>query len=438
MSSYSISGTLVDARLTGSVARVVTRSAPGVALPEVTAKTTAARALAAMRAAIAAAPVSAWLPAYATSAVGGGVATGTIPCTSVSHPAAYSGPGLLTVGTFDMAASSLGTGTPVAIVGDGDTVYATASSLYIASGIRRAANPDAATPVPAPTSVYRFDTSGPGQPRYTGSATVPGYLVNQDAMSEWNGYLRVATTTGLPAAYGGFTARPGPGPGSPLPHSVSAVYELSLAGPAMRVAGQVTGLGPGMWIASVLFTGPAGYLATSGKADTLYALDLSQPAHPRQAGRLALTGYPEHLYPVSATRLIGVGRATGTAGRDLGLQVSAFSVASLAAPAQLARDTLPGSSAEAELDPRGFLYWPSGGLVVLPGSAGNGTGTLVLRLSGGQLARASLVRQPVAPYTNINRSLVTGGDTLWTASWAGLLAVSPATLQREAWIPLSR
>jgi hypothetical protein len=75
---------------------------------------------------------------------------------------------------------------------------------------------------------------------------------------------------------------------------------------------------------------------------------------------------------------------------------------------------------------------------VLPGSAGNGTGTLVLRLSGGQLARAGLVRQPVAPYTNINRSLVTGGDTLWTAWWAGLLAVSPATLQREAWIPLAR
>jgi uncharacterized secreted protein with C-terminal beta-propeller domain len=206
----------------------------------------------------------------------------------------------------------------------------------------------------------------------------------------------------------------------------------------MHLAGQVTGLGPGMWIASVLFTGPAGYVATSGKTDTLYTLDLSQPTHPRQAGHLALTGYPEHLYPVSATRLIGVGRATGTAGRDLGLQVSAFSVASLAAPAQQASDTLPGSSAEAEFDPRGFLYWPSSGLVVLPGSAPKDTGTLVLRLSGGQLARAGLVQQPVPPYTDINRSLVTGGDTLWTASWAGLLAVSPATLQREAWIPLPR
>ena len=44
--------------------------------------------------------------------------------------------------------------------------------------------------------IYQFDTSGAGAPRYVDAASVPGWLINQYAMSEWDGHLRVATTSG--------------------------------------------------------------------------------------------------------------------------------------------------------------------------------------------------------------------------------------------------
>src|SRR5690606_40683640 len=46
------------------------------------------------------------------------------------------------------------------------------------------------------TEIHKFDTSGPGTPRYVGSGAVDGWLINQYAMSEWDGHLRVATTRG--------------------------------------------------------------------------------------------------------------------------------------------------------------------------------------------------------------------------------------------------
>src|SRR5216110_671425 len=46
------------------------------------------------------------------------------------------------------------------------------------------------------TDIYRFDITSPGPPRFAGGGSVPGYLIDQYALSEWQGYLRVATTTG--------------------------------------------------------------------------------------------------------------------------------------------------------------------------------------------------------------------------------------------------
>ena len=46
------------------------------------------------------------------------------------------------------------------------------------------------------TDIFRFDITSPGPPRFAAGGSVPGYLIDQYALSEWQGYLRVATTTG--------------------------------------------------------------------------------------------------------------------------------------------------------------------------------------------------------------------------------------------------
>lgn len=435
VSSYSISGDLLDARLVGSVARVVTQTAPRMILPVMASGTSQARMLAANRAAVARAGVGAWLPSYSSTGEGRTV-TGSVPCTSVSRPSRYSGTSLLTVETFDLSSSALGTGTPVSVEADGDTVYGTASSLYIASGNQWAGPEPAAQSLPAgirqQTRIYRFDISQAGPPRFAASGVVPGYLVDQYALSEWSGYLRVATTTGL-----SWAAADGPSPaGASAPASSSAVYVLSLAGSDMPIVGKVTGLGSGERIYSVRFLGPVGYVVTFRQTDPLYTVDLSDPVRPRVVGSLALTGYSAYLHPASATELIGIGQSADKMGHVGGIQVSLFDVADLASPTRLATYALAGASSAAEFDPHAFLYWPGASLVVVPLDGYAQSGDLVLRLSGSGLSRVGLIQLPTPAQGTIQRSLVIG-DTLWTVAPSGLMASNLGTLHEEAWLSLS-
>jgi hypothetical protein len=293
------------------------------------------------------------------------------------------------------------------------------------------------------------------------SGAVPGYLVDQYAMSEWGGYLRIATTTGT--SWSLADGRP-----QGAQSSSSAVYVLATTGPVMRLAGQVGGLGAGERIYSVRFEGPAGYVVTFRQTDPLYTVDLRDPARPRVAGRLDLTGYSSYLHPASGTQLIGIGQQADAMGHIGGTQVSLFDVADPASPQRLATFALSGANSAAEFDPHAFLYWPASRLVVVPiqvpygvasppsvpgqpGAGGGGAtgpgsvapspdgpGALVLRIDSGAIAQAGFIRQPVSSGGSwdpaIERSLVIG-NTLWTVSGAGLLASDLNTLGQESWIP---
>jgi uncharacterized secreted protein with C-terminal beta-propeller domain len=269
-------------------------------------------------------------------------------------------------------------------------------------------------------------------------------------MSEWQGYLRIATTTGT-----SWAIADGPPPAAQI--SSSAVYVLTTRGPVMRTAGEVTGLGPGERIYAVRFMGPAGYVVTFRQTDPLYTVDLRDPAQPRVRGALALTGYSAYLHPASDVRLIGIGREADAVGHAGGAQVALFDVSDLATPARLATFALAGAISGAEFDPHAFLYLPSSHLVVLPVqmsgspvSSGPGqslpgpqSGALVLRIDDTGITEAGFLSQPDPGYAGnpyrpaqIERSLVIG-QTLWTVSDAGAMANDLTTLRQLAWIPFA-
>jgi hypothetical protein len=464
VSSYSIEGSLADARQIGSVVRVVIRSQPHVTFPAQPSGATDAQRLAVNRAAIGSAGIDAWLPHFEETA-GASTSTGRVSCAGVSRPASYSGANLLTVLTFDLASGALGSGNGVAVVADGDTVYGTSSSLYVASDQRWQIAPQAggaggavqsgavqsgASASQPRTEIYRFDISQPGPPRFAGGGSVPGYLLDQYAMSEWQGHLRIATTTGTSWAIAD-------GAPAGAQASSSAVYVLTTRGPVMRTVGKVTGLGPGERIYAVRFMGPVGYVVTFRQTDPLYTLDLRDPAQPRVRGSLALTGYSAYLHPASDVRLIGIGRQADAVGHVGGTQVSLFDVSDLATPARLATYALAGAISGAEFDPHAFLYWPSSHLVVVPiqmtgapvssdpsqSSPGAQSGALVLRIDATGITEAGFLSQPDPGYSGnaygsgqIERSLVIG-QTLWTVSEAGAMANDLTTLRQLAWIPFT-
>lgn len=462
LSEYTIDGALVDARQVGSVARVVIHSAPRLYLPA-GAGLSGHDSLTADRAVIGHAPLSAWLPRYAVTA-GQVRRTGRVDCAAVSHPAAvsYSGTSMITVLTFDLNAASLGDGLPVTVVADGDTVYSSGASLYIASDRQWStpqdhgtatmpAGSDAQSAASMPqqyAALYKFDVAGPGRPVYEASGTVPGWLLGsadtaQYALSEWDGTLRVATTTGLFGWIG--------------PPPQSAVYVLEQVGARLVIIGKVGGLGLGDQIYAVRFAGPVGYVVTYRAVDPLYTLDLSDPAQPRVDGELRLSGYSAYLDPIDMSHVIGIGQAANAAGHIEGTQISLFDTSDFAAPVRTAVFRLPFGHSEAEINPHALLYWPTAGLLVipalLPDPAATPAGTapssadnvptpvsaaLVLHVSDRSITEAGLITHPAVPGDpaggQIRRSLVIGGD-LWTLSDQGLKANDLMTLAPLGWVP---
>jgi len=408
VSRYRGEGSLVDARMTGGTARIVLRSSPRIVFPLDYSVADEKKQIAGNRAAIDDAPDDAWLPRWEVTDRSG-TTKGRVDCGRVSRPTDFSGGAMVSILTFDLTRPTLGSGDPVAVVADGDTVYATPESLYLANDDRWRWDlfpGRAASRVRQQTELFKFALAGNQPPAYRASGTVPGYLLNQYAMSEWDGHLRVATTDAA-------TER-------------SAVRVLAERDDKLVQTGIADGLGKGERIYSVRFVGARGYVVTFKQTDPLYSLDLRDPAKPAVTGELKITGYSAHLQPVGEDRLVGIGQEADGNGRTQGLQVSLFDVADPAHPKRLAQYHLPQAYSNAEYDPHALLWWPATQLLVLPVEP---RGALALRVTD-DITLADQLDQPA-----LIRSLVVGTE-LWTLSKAGLRASDLSTMNQLAWVPL--
>jgi hypothetical protein len=458
-------GAYVDARQVGSTVRMVVRSGPRIdwTYPQWSPMSGVegelprheADALAANRELLERSTIEDWLPRFVATDEAGERSDGLlVECENVSHPQEYSGASMLTVVTLDLTGEMKPQGS-VTVVADGQTVYGTGESLYIADDHRGSPmpfDPTALRPFlvanPA-TEIHKFDVSEPGSPQYVASGRVDGWLLNQYSLSEHDGHLRVATTTDQ-----GTGAVPSGG----VAPSESGVSVLAQRGDRLVEVGSVGGLGKGERIFAVRFLGPVGYVVTFRQVDPLYTLDLSDPESPRVVGELKIPGYSAYLHPVGDDRLLGVGQNADERGMTLGAQVSLFDVGDAAEPTRLDTFAIPGGWSDAEHDPHAFLYWPEDGLVVIPvwaqpafGEPGAvpelgpiAAGALVLRLEGDRLTELGTLSHLRSDASidyehdpSIRRSLVVG-ETLWTVSSAGALASDIGDLDEQAWVSFSR
>jgi len=418
-----LDGAYVDARMVDGAVRVVSSSSLPVALPTVAPAGTTGDAIAAAKAknetVVESSPVSAWLPSYR---LGSGRSHSLVACRAVRRPPFFSGLGMLTVTTIDLA-KGLKPVDSTAIMSDGRIVYASLSRLYVAT------EPWSLRPLPlAPTrarnggetEIHAFDISSPTATRYLGDGTVPGYLLDQWSLSEYKGVLRVVSTA-TPAWWGAG------------PASQSYLTTLRLEQGRLVRVGQVGGLGHGDRVYAVRLIGDTGYVVTFRQVDPLYTLDLRDPARPQVLGKLDLPGYSSYLHPIGADLLLGIGQAVDRGTNEpAGTQISLFDVSSPAHPSRLQKASLGQGWSAAESDHHAFLYWPATGLVVVPFGQ-QAVAMHVSRSSGiRELGRIVHSRARQAELPQIDRSVVVGGELL-TISSAGVAANGLTSLEAMGW-----
>ncbi len=484
VAALTIDGTQVSARSIGHTARIVVQSDPssmgfvdaqGARGEDVATETN--------RRVVEESTLDQWLPSYTLDdrrPGGGADAEGRlVPCDHVSRPPDFSGFGTLSVLTVDLS-KPLALGDVTSVLAGGRDVYASTEHLFVATtrydqltpGSSAPKSPSAST---STTEIHAFAITGAEPARYLASGQVKGTLLNQFSMSEYEGHLRVATTTeplfrATPmaetagpddAVQSDDTVQPDdavqPDDTVQPDDVVQSTIDRSESDPAAAVSesmvsvlsfdegrlgqvGQVSGLGRNERIYAVRFIGDRGYVVTFRQTDPLYVLDLSDPTAPAVQGELKVAGYSAYLHPVDETLLLGLGQDADEQGRTQGTQLALFDVSDPADPTRLHHFTMPQSSSEAEYDHHAFLYWPRTGLTVIPVQSNappnpfvGALAVTVDRTAG--ITEKGRITQPVTnPWEGaIHRSLMIG-DHLYAVSEVGVLAVDPATLTTRAWI----
>jgi hypothetical protein len=429
--TLTLDASYLDARLVGSSLRVVLTSQPPIAFepPSEPGPGGERAALARNRAKIRSSRARDWLPTYTLRNRRTGVKK-TAPllgCSHLARPSRFSGLGVLSVVTFDLGKGLVPVDTD-GVMTDGQMIYASKSSLYVATqrwteqGELENGKPPRQT-----TALHRFDISDPLRARYRASGEVTGYVINQFAMSELDGVLRVASTE-FPLWWGGAQT-----------DSESFVTTLEQRGGQLVRLGRQGGLGRGERIFGVRFIGDVGYVVTFRQVDPLYVVDLSRPSDPVIRGELKIRGYSAYLHPLGPDLLLGLGQDATEEGRVLGTQVSTFDVSDPRRPSLLRRVTLGRAWSEAEWDHHAFLYWPRATLAVLPVQASvpgpNGgeeflSAAVALRARRTVLDVVGMITHPGS--AGIRRSLVVG-DALYTLSDTGLKGSSLGTFATRGW-----
>ena len=258
------------------------------------------------------------------------------------------------------------------------------------------------------TNIHAFDISEPSNTEYLGSGRVKGDVQDQFSISEYNGSIRVASTSdnwgrwwmatmdvvediavAVDSVVSGesneITIE------TEIPECLGPSNHVTILQDAgddsLEVVGEINDIACGERIWSSRFVGEIGYLVTFRNIDPLWTIDLSDPTSPTILGELEVPGVSTYIHPLNDDLLLTIG--IGPAGDDgFGLdwsqtQVSLFDVSDLENP--LLADSVslsPGyvddncadirncgwswSWSEATYEHKAFNYWAPENLLAVP------------------------------------------------------------------------
>ncbi|MFC4713184.1 beta-propeller domain-containing protein [Planococcus dechangensis] len=312
-------------------------------------------------------------------------------------------------------------------LGGSERMYMNEEHLYLTASAYQAAengfeNTMMWVPQQADTEIFKFDLSGISV-NFLASARVPGALLNQFSMDEFEGHFRLATTEGVMWA----------------PTSVPKNHLYILDEELVQV-GSVEDLAPDERIYSVRFIGSTAYMVTFRETDPLFVIDVSNPVSPSVLGELKIPGFSNYLHPLGDHHLIGFGYETKVEpvkdGEPRivtgGMKISLFDVTDLANPTEADTEIIggPGTYSALQYDHRALFSYDQQSLFGFPVSIYKGDGTnyiefesegaLLYSITPDGIERvADLTKPAEQPYEDWNSSvqrLAYAGDALFTVA----------------------
>jgi uncharacterized secreted protein with C-terminal beta-propeller domain len=246
-----------------------------------------------------------------------------------------------------------------AVLGGSDTVYMSEHNLFFAgtTWVENYKMPD--------QLAKQFDVSGlvnastthlvrlalnDGAIAVAADTTIPGMPVNQFALDEYNGYLRIAVTIDALAK-------------SRMANINITDAALFVLDGDLQVVGSIARLAKNESVQSVRFSGPVGYVVTFRQTDPLFAIDLSTPQAPKVMSKLKIPGFSTYLHPWGNDKLFGLGWDGNESGTTGNLKLAMFDVSDPFDVSEISSQPLEYYEAEATYDHHAILADPERNLI---------------------------------------------------------------------------
>ena len=211
--------------------------------------------------------------------------------------------------------------------GASSEIYASEKNLYITQTIYN----DGFIFKGTKNIIYKFNLFD-SQIKLQCKGEVQGYLNNQFSMDEYEGNLRIATTS---------------------MDNEKTSNNLFILDENLQQIGKIEDLAKGEKIYSVRFLGKVGYIVTFEQIDPLFIIDLSNPISPVIKGQLKIPGYSSYLHPYDENHIIGIGYNTKSNGyggvTDANMKMSMFDVSDLENPKEMFNISIGNNYAHSDI-----------------------------------------------------------------------------------------
>lgn len=210
------------------------------------------------------------------------------------------------------------------------------------------------------TVIYKISIEGRNI-SYSAQGEVPGRILNQFSMDEYNKFFRIAVTSG--SVWAG--------------DSTNSIYIMN---ENLSIVSSLENIAVGERIYSARFVGDKAYLVTFKKVDPFFTIDLSDPYNPKIIGELKIPGYSTYLHPYDENHIIGIGKETVEASfeekeeRNIdfawyqGIKISMFDITDFENPKEISKVIIGDRGTESPVlyDHKALLFDKEKGIFVIP------------------------------------------------------------------------